>query len=123
MIDNFLSSLELFPSILSAAGIEKPADLILDGFNMLPVLTGENPNLVRREMFWAWRDQYAARLNDWKLVYNGAQEELFDLSKDLSEVNNLRDQLPAEWKEVSAHFTAWQAEMERAEARGPFRDF
>ncbi|MFC2115894.1 hypothetical protein ACFLTU_05425 [Bacteroidota bacterium] len=37
---------------------------------MMPVLTGENKNLERQEMFWEWRQEYAARVGDWKLVEN-----------------------------------------------------
>jgi arylsulfatase A-like enzyme len=45
VINNFLSSLEIFQTILSVTGIDKPDDLILDGFNMMPVLTGEDNEL------------------------------------------------------------------------------
>jgi arylsulfatase A-like enzyme len=48
--DNFISSMEILPTLLAAAGIEKPDSLIIDGFNILPLLTGEE-KLERKEMY------------------------------------------------------------------------
>lgn len=39
----------------------------LDGFDMLPVLRGEQPS-PRAEMFWQRRGDKAARVGDWKWV-------------------------------------------------------
>ncbi|WP_286765119.1 sulfatase-like hydrolase/transferase, partial [Rhodopirellula sp. UBA1907] len=40
--DEFLTSLELLPSFASAAGLEPPADIVLDGFDWWPTLRGES---------------------------------------------------------------------------------
>jgi len=123
VIDNFLSSLEIFPTILSVTGIDKPDDLILDGFNMMPVLSGENKDLAREEMYWEAREKMAARIGNWKLVYNIDEKGFYDLSKDISEENDLTDVLPERFAEIKRKFSAWQVEMAKAEPRGPFKDF
>jgi arylsulfatase A-like enzyme len=123
VINNFLSSLEIFPTILSVAGIDKPDDLILDGFNMMPVLTGEDKNLERQEMYWEAREKTAARIGNWKLVDNIDAKGFYDLSKDISEENDLTDVLPDEFAKMSKKFTLWKTEMANAEPRGPFRDY
>jgi len=123
VIDNFLSSLEIFPTILSATGIDKPDDLILDGFNIIPVLTGEDKNLERQEMYWEARDKIAARIGNWKLVDNIDAKGFYDLSKDVSEKIDLTDSQPDKFDEINNKFNIWQAEMANADPRGPFKDF
>jgi len=123
VIDNFLSSLEIFPTILSATGIDKPDDLILDGFNIMPVLTSEDKNLERQEMYWEARDKIAARIGNWKLVNNIDAKGFYDLSKDISEETDLTDILPDKFTEINNKFNIWQAEMANADPRGPFKDF
>lgn len=123
VIDNFLSSLEIFPTILSATSIDKPNNLILDGFDMMPVLTGENRKLERQEMYWEAREKIAARIGKWKMVDNVDAKGLYDLSKDVSEETDLTDILPDKLAEINEKFNLWQAEMANAEPRGPFKDY
>ncbi|MCA9025717.1 MAG: sulfatase-like hydrolase/transferase [Planctomycetaceae bacterium] len=120
--DEFVTSLELFPTLLSLAGVSPPTDLILDGHNMLPVLKGESAS-PRTEMYWKRRDQEAARFDHWKWIKNNTGEFLFDLKTDLAEKNNLADTEPQQLTKMRDHFAQWQHEMEQAEPRGPFRDY
>ncbi len=123
IIHNFLSSLEIFPTILSATGTDKPDDLILDGFDMLPLLTGVQKDLEREEMFWEARGKIAARSGDWKMVDNIDEKGFYDLSRDISEKNDLTEVVPEQFAGMKRKFSAWQAEMAGAEPRGPFKDF
>jgi hypothetical protein len=59
---------------------------------MLPVLTGENGELERKEMYWEFREKYAARVGKWKLVNNLNNKGFYDLSIDISEKNDLTNQ-------------------------------
>ncbi|MEW4529335.1 sulfatase-like hydrolase/transferase [Maioricimonas sp. JC845] len=120
--DEFLTSLELVPTLLNLAGVEPPEDVILDGFDMLPVLAGESPS-ERQTMFWKRRQKEAARVGDWKWVRNESGEFLFNLADDVAEKKNLIDERPEVAGRMRDHFRHWQAEMDAAEPRGPFRDF
>ena len=84
-------------------------------------------------MFWDWPDAYqAARVGSFKWVsYTPrgkrgevpAKEELYDLAADPSEIKNLAVEKPAKLAELKAQFARWQAEMQSAEPRGPFRNY
>jgi len=120
--DSFLSSLELVPTILSLANAPIPADPVLDGFDMLPVLQGRVPS-PRDRMCWQRRDDRAVRLGNWKWVQSARGNGLFDLSKDLAEEHDLSTSLPEKQEELKAVFESWQKTMDAAEPRGPFRDY
>lgn len=112
----------MLPTLLNIAGLEPPADLVLDGFDMLPVLAGGQDS-PRREMFWKRREMEAARVGDWKWVRTADGEFLFHLAQDLSEKTNLAEQQPEKLAQMRQHFARWQQQMEQAEPRGPFRDY
>lgn len=120
--DAFLTTLELMPTFCAASGARPPEGVILDGFDMLPVLRGEMES-PRKEMFWQRRGDKAARVGSIKWVESRAGSGLFDLSKDIGEKNDLSKKRPELLAEVKARFAAWTAAMEAAEPRGPFRDF
>lgn len=122
VLNNFLTSLEIFPTILAATGIEKPPSLILDGINILPLLTGEK-NIEREEMFWELRGDLAARVGDMKWSKSQRANGLFDLSADIAERNDLSEKNPEQLKKVKDRFFMWQNEMQNAEPRGPYKDF
>lgn len=120
--DDFLTSLELLPTIAEAAGAELPRDVKLDGFSMLPVLRAERSS-PRQEMFWQRRGDKAARVGRWKWVETSKGGGLFDLASDLGETKNLIADKPEILQQLRGRFNAWRAEMDAAEPRGPFRDY
>ncbi|MBL9190468.1 MAG: sulfatase-like hydrolase/transferase [Opitutaceae bacterium] len=128
----FLTALEILPTLAGAAGAKLPAGVTYDGFDMLPVLKGTTGS-PRREMFWDWPDGYqAARVGNWKWLASTprgkrgevpAKEEIFDLDADPGETKNLVASHAGKVAELKAAFARWQAEMDAAEPRGPFRDY
>ena len=120
--NEFLTSLELLPSFASAAGLEPPADIVLDGFDWWPTLRGESAS-PRKEMFWKRRDQIGARVGQWKWVQMGKQGGLFNLDNDIAETHDLSESRPEILAMVKNRYANWLREMEAAEPRGPFRDF
>lgn len=120
--EEFLTSLELFPTLLAAAGAPAPEGVQLDGFNMLPVLRGECAS-PRTSMFWQRRGDKAARVGSWKWVATAQSSGLFDLSHDPGESQDLSAKHPERRAELEAAFASWRAEMDAAEPRGPFRDY
>jgi len=120
--DEFLTSLELLPTLLAATGAKAPEGLKLDGHDMLPVLCGEAKS-PRREMFWQRRGDKAARFENWKWVESGKGGALYDLSTDLGEKHDLSREKPEVAKQMRQRFEAWRAEMDASEPRGPFRDY
>ena len=121
-IDEFLTSLEIVPTLLTVAGIDPPGGLVLDGYDMMPVLA-KGESSPRRRMFWQRKDDKAARVGHWKWVESSRGGGLFDLSSDIGERKDLSRDEPGKLDELKKAFSGWQAEMDAAEPRGPFRDY
>ena len=120
--DEFLTTLELLPTLAAAAGAVPPGGITLDGYDMLPTLAGTTPS-PRREMFWEFRGQKAARIDNTKWLETEQGRGLYDLSADIGEKQDLSAKLPDLTAKISARWAAWRKEMEEAEPRGPFRDY
>ncbi len=78
-----VSTLDLTPTFLAAAGAASAPGL--DGVDLLPYLGGRSGD-PHPYLFWGDRTKGAVRRGNWKWVTNG---ELFDLSTDIAERNNL----------------------------------
>ncbi|MBW3538921.1 MAG: sulfatase-like hydrolase/transferase [Planctomycetes bacterium] len=120
--NEFLTALEIFPTLTKLADAELPDGVVYDGFDMLPVLAGETAS-PRTEMFWQRRGDRAARVGHWKWVDSQRGSGLFDLSEDIGERRDLSSERPEVLARVKSRFEAWRQEMDAAEPRGPFRDF
>jgi arylsulfatase A-like enzyme len=105
------SSLDIFPTLSAAAGIDLPDALALDGVNILPFLKGEKKGNPHRTLFWSNGPNKAMRMGKWKLVKSGAYAWLFDLSKDLGETNNLADEKPEVLDILQGALEEWLGEM------------
>lgn len=105
-------SLDVLPTVLAAAGGQLPKDRVIDGVNLLPYVTGRRQKPPHDILFWRRRDGYAVRSGNWKLVRPGTGgTELYDLSKDISESNNLAEQRPKVVKRLERALTEWEEEL------------
>ena len=120
--DEFVTSLELLPTIVRAGRATIPAEIELDGFDMLPVLRGEVKS-SRQEMFWQRRSDRAARIGHWKWIQSAKANGLYDLSKDPGEERDLSKSHPQELQRLKERFATWRKTMDASEPRGPFRDY
>ena len=120
--DEFLTALEIVPTLLAATGAPAPKDVKLDGFDMLPILRGEKPS-PRQDMFWQRRSDKAARVGNWKWLDSAKGKGLYDLSNDIGETKDLSKEKPEILQMMQARFAAWRKEMDATEPRGPFRDY
>ncbi len=108
-----VSSLDILPTSLAAAGIEMPSDKRLDGIDLVPVLQGP-VSPPQRNLFWCSGSEegwWAVRSGDWKVVGDKARVSLFDLRKDLSESEDLSHTMPQKLAELTKLHDAWLAEM------------
>jgi len=120
--DAMASTLDLFPTFLSWAGAAPPKDVVLDGRDLTPLLTGQAGS-VRNELYWEWRGSRAARVGNWKWVDAGEKPALFDLSADPGEKNDLSAPRPEVADALRGAWNSWRQKMHEAEPRGPFRDY
>jgi len=118
----FVTALELFPTLLAAAGAKAPSGVVLDGFDMLPVLEGRQ-STPRKDMFWEAHGDKAARVGSLKWVESAAGSGVFDLAQDEGEQHDLSATRPEMARELKDRFAVWRKAMDDAEPRGPFRDY
>ena len=95
---------------LAAAGVLPPVGLHLDGMNILPILSGETPE-VERTLHWRFGPQRAVRRGSWKHLVIGRTEILFNLEDDVAERRDLSDQRPTGVAELRDALRAWEEEM------------
>lgn len=112
--DKPVSSMDIFATAVAVAGATPPKGRALDGVNLLPYLTGEAQGRPHETLYWRQGRNTAVRVGDWKLLRHGRGKnagawELYDLARDIGEMNNLadaeperRDALEAIWKKLDA---------------------
>lgn len=121
--------IDILPTALAAMRVEVRAEWKLDGVNLLPYLTGQNPGAPHEALYWRFGEQMAIRQGDWKLVKApgaGAGAELrerpgdgsvagahlYNLATDISEQDNLAAKEPDRVKQLALRWQKWSAEMQ-----------
>ncbi len=114
-----VNSPDFYTTFMNAASAQAPANQPLDGIDLKPVLQGQP--VAPRALFWEYprySNQGGApgsvvRLGDWKLIhwFEGDKIELFDLSKDVGEQNDLAAQNSERVKAMTALLNNWRKEV------------
>ena len=112
---------DLFPTVLEMAGLPLRPDLHLDGVSITSLLKGNN-NPVHKDLFWHY-PHYCAygcgpfstiRSGNWKLIewLEDESVELFDLSIDRGEQNNLAETMPEKVQELLRKLHQWRKDVD-----------
>lgn len=138
---------DLFPTLCAVAGAHPPAGITLDGQNALPLWLGAASGDPARAFTWHFpyyhpegaayakalpqigvqdfavsqtHPQSAIRVGDWKLIhtYDDDRDELYQLSTDPSESNDLSAREPMRTRELRARL---DASLRESNARIPKR--
>lgn len=106
-IDVPVTNLDIYPTLLNVAGVNVPDGKIIDGRSVLPIIKGariaprplfwhfpiylEGGNIETQDVKFRTRPGSAIRLGNWKLIqyFENNDIELYDLSNDIGEKNNL----------------------------------
>jgi arylsulfatase A-like enzyme len=135
-----ISTLDLPPTCLEAAGIEVGASAKLDGQSFLQAAkTGTPSPTESRPLFWHYRDRWAVLDGEWKLIrspnpggppahqiiYHGdsadARPALFNLAKDPAEQHDVSKANPRVFDRLNRLFEDWRREMQsEATKQHPF---
>ncbi len=108
--DRPVSSLDVVPTVLAAAGVRIPRGL--DGVNLTPFLSGAMSGDPHEQLFWRMGRKTAVRRGKWKLLREARGDyELYDLGNDIAETNNLAQIEPERLAELQGALAAWDAEM------------
>jgi arylsulfatase A-like enzyme len=101
-------SLDVFGTVMAAAGRDVSGHASLDGVDLLPYLTGQRTDSPHEVLFWRYGRNMALRRGNWKLVRQfdrdgrSATFELFNLADDVAESRNLAQQRPDLARELRA---------------------
>jgi len=110
--DHPVVQFDISATILAAAGISRPRDLVTDGVNLVPYLDGTDPGEPHASLFWRFGELLAARKGRWKLVKIGAEpSQLFNLETDIGETSDLALAHGDVVSELEAEIAIWQAQL------------
>jgi len=110
--DEPVISLDVMPTICAAVGVKLPDDRVYDGRNMLGVLREQSKKPLHEALFWYdGSDQWAVRAGKWKLLSQKGSLELYDLSSDTGEKNDLSKENPQIVERLQQTYTAWKNQM------------
>ncbi|MCL4120790.1 UNVERIFIED_CONTAM: hypothetical protein GTU68_000883 [Idotea baltica] len=123
--ESVFSAVDLVPSLLKIADVAQPDGIVFDGEDLSQSLLGNENHSRQSPLFFRRppdRDAYygvddlpdlAVRSENWKLIceYDGSDAQLFDLSVDVGETNNLSKSQPVVTKSLTQKVVAWHQSM------------
>jgi arylsulfatase A-like enzyme len=110
--DEIVSALDIFPTFIEAAGGSVTKDDDLDGMSLLPYLKDASLKIPDRSFKWGYTVSMAFRDGDWKLIrLPDRLPMLFDLSKDISEQNNVALQNLERTKNMLKELGTWEIRL------------
>ena len=112
-----VSTVDLFPTLLHAAGVDKPkTNGVIDGEDIFPLLSSKG-KLERDAIYWHYphfanqkgRPGGVMRQDDFKLIerYEDGTLELYNLKEDISEKKNIAMQHPRKAKVMQKQLHKW----------------
>lgn len=114
VISTPITSEDFYPTLADFTGGSKPS--YLEGLSLKVILTGKSTTLNRDTLYFHYPTYHASnqptsamREGNYKLLYFWEDErfELYDLSKDISEKNNLAASNPTKVSQMWTKFQAW----------------
>jgi len=111
-------TIDLLPTFARLAGAEMPADRVIDGRDIWPLMEGRPGAGSPHEAYFYYRGNNleAVRSGKWKLRRVKKNTELYDLEADVSEKINLADKHPEIVKRLAALMEEFDLEL-KANAR------
>ena len=112
--DEPVSSLDILATMAGITGIPIADDRPLDGVNLIPYLTGKNPNPPHEVLYLRKWDEgkFSIRKGDFKLVVLKDQPlQLFNLIRDISEQRNIARENPEITEELAGLLRQWESEL------------
>jgi len=102
---------DVLPTVCEVAEIKPPSNI--DGISMIPTLTGKGTQKEHKYLYWEfyeWDGKQALRMGKWKAVRNNVNKianapiELYDITIDPAEKNDVARQHPETVEQVERYF-------------------
>lgn len=108
--DKPISSLDVFPTLVAAAGLKLPPRPY-DGFDLMPQLAAQGATWTRPPLYWRSTPVRTVRDGDWKYHRDfDGQDHLFNLKSDPRETTDLATQQPQRVAALKAKLEAWETD-------------
>ncbi len=115
--ESIVTSIDIFPTIMHYAGVDKEFDI--DGVNASKVLEKPSASVRNTHIYIKYGEMIGVRHDDWVyLPYSGAtypakdvKPELFNLKEDISQSKNLYDSEPKVAKRMQRLFDKLKSEL------------
>jgi arylsulfatase A-like enzyme len=125
-------STDFYPTILDITGLKGDSkhNVDMDGLSLVPLLKKPAARLKRKALYWHYPHYYpttspvsSIRQGDWKLLEyfpapaspdasrGGGEDkriELYNLKKDIGEMNNLAEKMPKRVEELRKRLHSWR---------------
>ncbi|TWU63165.1 sulfatase [Crateriforma conspicua] len=106
---------DFYPTLLDICGLESRPEQHVDGVSLVPLLRGQS--IADRPLYWHYphydnqggEPSSLYRDGDYKLIhyYEDGRNELYDLSKDPAEQNDIADQHPQRVQQMYSQLKSW----------------
>ncbi len=113
------STLDYFPTVARLLNFQMPDARPIDGQDMMPIVTGQVDTRDKAIPFRARANATIVK-DRYKLVL--PKGELYDLSKDWSETNDIASAHPERVKLMTAELMAYLASMKQSHSGGDYKD-
>lgn len=111
--DHLLYYPDLMPTLAALTGAACPPT---DGLSFAPMLLGQCDQAEHTYLYWEYMTQTAVRMDDWKAYRRQNRAwELYDLSSDIEEKQNVATMHPNIVKQLAAHAEAAHRPVEPGE--------
>lgn len=109
-MDMMVSQLDIFATACHIANINTDS-LDLDGVNLIPYIKGLRLDKPHRELFWRSGYNYAAHLNNWKVIIDDEHQtiELYNLAKDRGEHYDVKENHAAILAQLRRDIQKWDS--------------
>ncbi|MEP2239178.1 MAG: sulfatase-like hydrolase/transferase [Maribacter sp.] len=112
--DHPISLLDMYPTFSRIAGVDKDKLSHLDGVDLMPFFKNYENGRPHEILYWKKENRGAIRELDWKLIrYPDRPAELYDLSKDIAEEQDLAMQYPDKVRALYKKLFQWELGLER----------
>ncbi|MEN8132102.1 MAG: sulfatase [Pseudomonadota bacterium] len=122
VIDQPVSTLDIFATMAALCDIEINKEQPLDGLNLMPLLNGNTEAFDSRPIYLRMHDKQAftIRRGQYKLVIpeQDSQAELYNLNADIGESHDLSAEQPQLVQSLSAQLNAWADQLGTPKFKG-----